>query len=272
MLESFIDTLKQFTGDALFNVLAGLIALVLGFFVVKFFKFLTKKILNRLPIGTTITSFLQSIIFVLIYIIYIMVVLGSFGIPVDGIFTLVASVGVAVGLALKDSLSNIANGILLVVMKPFKVGDYVNINGVEGTVIKIHLINTNIRTSDNKIITVPNNEVMADNIINYNGMTTRRLDMMFSAAYDADIELVKSTILELANNHPLVLKDPEPFCRLKEQGSSSLNYTLRLWVKASDYWTVYFDLNEAVVKTFNEKNIEIPYNKLDVKVLNHEED
>ena len=145
MLESFINTLKQFTGDALFNVLAGLIALVLGFFVVKFFKFLTKKILNRLPIGTTITSFLQSIIFVVIYIIYIMIVLGSFGIPVDGIFTLVASVGVAVGLALKDSLSNIANGILLVVMKPFKVGDYVNINGVEGTVIQIHLISVKKR-------------------------------------------------------------------------------------------------------------------------------
>ncbi len=265
-LKNTMDTLKGFFGDALFKIFTGLVAIVIGFFVVKLVKFVVRRLLLRLPINTTVAKFLMSLFTALIYVVYILVVADAFGIPMTGFLTLIGSIGVAIGLALKDSLSNIANGIMLVVMKPFKVGDYISVNGVEGTAISINMVSTVIQTVDNKAITIPNNEVLADNIINYNTMTTRRLDLIYSVAYGSDIDKVKEILLDLANNHPLSLKDPAPICRLHVQNTSSLDFTLRIWVKSSDYWNLKWDLNEAVVKVFAENNIEIPFAQLDVRM------
>lgn len=265
-LQNTLNTLKGFFGDALFNIFTGLVAIVVGFFVVKVVKFIIKRLLIRLPINTTVAKFLMSIFKAIIYVIYALVVADAFGIPMTGFIALIGSIGVAVGLALKDSLSNIANGIMLVVMKPFKVGDYISVNGVEGTVIAINMVSTSIQTVDNKAIIIPNNEVMADNIINYNAMSTRRLDLIYSVAYDSDVDLVKEVLLKLATEHPLSLQDPAPICRLHVQNTSSLDFTLRIWVKADDYWALKWDLNEAVVKEFAKQNIEIPYNQLDVRM------
>lgn len=266
VFDKIITTLKGFFGDALFNIFSGLIAIFIGFFVVKFVKFILRRLLTRLPINRTVSTFLMSILSAVIYLIYILICADAFGIPMTGFITLLSSIGVAVGLALKDSLSNIANGILLVVMKPFKVGDFISVNGVEGVVVAIHMISTVVQTTDNKVITIPNNEVLADNIINYNGMTTRRLDMNFGVSYNSDIKEVQAVINDILSNHPKILKDPEPICRLDEQADSALVFTVKCWVKAEDYWNTKYDLNEMTVEAFNAHGIEIPYNQLDVNI------
>ena len=266
ILTSVMDNIKGFFGDALFNIFLGLIALVIGFFVVKLLKLILRRIFGRLPINTTISKFLYSILTAAIYVIYFLVVLSSFGIPMTGFLALIGSIGVAVGLALKDSLSNIANGIMLVVMRPFKIGDFVNVNGVEGTVIAINMVSSVIQTGDNKVITIPNNSILSNNIINYDAMSTRRVDMTFGVSYDSNIEEVKKALLDLANTNSKILKDPAPICVLAEQASSSLNFKLRFWVKNGDNWSTQWQLNEDVVKKFNELGIEIPYDQLDVRM------
>ncbi len=265
-MENFLNNIKSFFGDALFNFLNGIIALVIGFIILKLLRFIIKKVLTRLPINTTIATFLNSILSAVLYLIYILIVLSAFGINTNGVVALVGSVGVAIGLALKDSLSNIANGIMLVTMKPFNVGDFVEVNGTSGTVIAIHMISTVLQTTDNKVITIPNNEVLSNNIVNYNAMTTRRLDMVVSVSYDTDIDLAKNTILELVEKDNRIFSDPAPVCELDKMNESSLDFTLRVWLKSSDYHNVRWDLNQKIIKTFNKKNIEIPYNQLDIRV------
>ena len=261
-----MNNVKDLFGETLFTILNGIIVLVVGFFIVKLLRFGLKRILNRLPINTTIATFLNSILTAVLYLIYILIVLNSFNIATDGIVALVGSVGVAIGLALKDSLSNIANGIMLVTMKPFNVGDFVEVNGTTGTVVAIHMISTVLQTTDNKYITIPNNEVLSNNIINYNAMTTRRLDLVVSCSYDSDIKLVKKTLLDLVEKDSRIFSDPAPVCELDVMNSSSLDFTLRVWLKSSDYHAVRWSLNEQIINKFNELNIEIPYNQLDVRV------
>lgn len=268
-MNDFFTNLRTYLGDTIFNILNGIIAIVIGFIVVKFLKFIMKRIFLRLPINTTIASFLNSILSALIYLFYILIVLNAFGLDTTGVIALVGSVGVAIGLALKDSLSNIANGILLVTTKPFNVGDFVNINGVEGSVVSINMISTVLQTTDNKIVTIPNNEILSNNIINYNAMTTRRLDLVVSVSYDSDIKKVKDVINEIVTNEELIIKDPAPVFELNELADSSLNFTLRVWVNSSDYAKLKWKLNETIVKVFAKENIEIPYNKLDVNIRNN---
>lgn len=267
-MNDFLLNLRSFLGDTIFNILSGIIALVVGFIVVKFLKFILKRIFTRLPINTTIASFANSILIALIYLLYILIVLNAFGLDTTGLIALIGSVGVAIGLALKDSLSNIANGIMLVTTKPFNVGDLVNINGTEGTVVSINMISTVLQTSDNKMVTIPNNEILANNIINYNAMTTRRLDLVVSVAYNSDLNKVRDVVNKIIASDSKILTDPAPVFELDELASSSLNFTLRVWVNSSDYTKLKWDLNQKIMEAFTKENIEIPYNKLDVNIRN----
>lgn len=272
-LNEFIDWFKDVFNEMStffdswgWKIVEGAITIILGLILVKILKRIAKKLLLRGKLDRTVASFLLSIVTAVLYVMLIYIIASTFGVPMDSFLALIASCGVALGLALQNSLSNIANGILLIVNKPFKASDYVSINGIEGTVRTIKLTTTELVTPDNKIVNVPNSSVIGANIINYNGLDTRRLDLVFSVSYDADIEVVKATLLELANKHDLVFKDPAPFCRLQTQNSSSLDFALRVWLNSGDYWTVKFDLNEEVLLAFKEKNINIPYNQIDVNV------
>lgn len=269
-MNSFIETVKEFFGGALITVLTGLIAAVLGLLIVRLLKRLLRRLLTRLPINATVSTFLLSIISAVLYIIYTLVVLDAFGIPMTGFIALLSSVGVAVGLALKDSLSNIANGIMLVIMKPFKVGDFISVNGVDGVVVGIHMISTVIQTTDNKVITIPNNEVLSNNITNFNGMTTRRLDMVFTVAYGSDIDKVKEIFLDLTNKHEPRNLVMILLVHLNGKLEQDPLKSYHVWVKADEYWNVKWDLNEQSIKALAEANIEIPYNKLDVNVYKGE--
>ena len=186
------------------------------------------------------------------------------GIPSASFIALLGTAGVAIGLALQGAFSNFAGGVMILIFRPFKVGDYIDASGLSGTVNDISIFYTVLKTPDNKHITIPNGTLMNSSVTNYSAEETRRLDIDFSVSYDSDIEKVKSLILEKANSHSAVLQDPVPFCRLTSQSDSALVFTLRVWCNSGDYWDAKFDLNESIKKAFDENGIVIPYQQLDV--------
>lgn len=246
------------------KLLAAIVVLIVG---IKLIGALTKWI-KKSPkldkIDNSLRSFLVSFSKIALYIILIITVAMILGIPATSFITILASCGVAVGLALQGSLSNFAGGIMILLFKPFKVGDYIEASGESGTVEEISVVYTVLLTPDNKRITIPNGSLTNSVIENYSAEKTRRVDLKFTTSYDADIDTVKSILTKVAENHPLALKDPAPFVRLSEHSDSALTYTVRIWCKNEDYWDVYFDTTEKVKKSFDENGIEIPYPQLDV--------
>lgn len=194
---------------------------------------------------------------------------GYLGIDTSGLTALVTSLGVCAGLAVNGALSNLAGGIIILFTRPFKVDDYIEAlldTTVAGTVEDIQIVCTKLRTPDNKVIYVPNGTLSNANIINYSEKELRRVDFTFSISYDNDVELAKALVRTVCDAHNMVLDDPEPFVRVSEYGQSSVNLTARVWVRSGDYWTVKFDILESVKKLFDESEITIPYNQLDVHV------
>ena len=201
-----------------------------------------------------------------------MIILSILGIDTTSFVALFTVGTLAVSLAIQSVISNFASGIILVTNHPFREGDFVEVAGVSGTVIKISLFATKIKTTDNKVIFVPNSAVAGGSIVNYSAEKKRRVDLVFGVAYGTDIDKVKLTVQSVLDEHELVLHDDGYTVRLNEQGDSSLNFVCRCWVNSEDYWTVYFDINEAIVKRFELEGIEIPYNKLDVNIISKAEE
>ncbi len=199
-------------------------------------------------------------------VLIIVCLVGYLGIDTSGITALIASFGVCFGLAVNGALSNIAGGVLIIVTRPFKVDDFIEAQGISGTVEDIHMVCTKIRTTDNKVVYIPNGSLANGNIVNYSEKHTRRVDMVFSVGYSSDTDLAVKLIKELLDAHELVLKDPEFFVRVSSHSDSSIDITARAWVNNSDYWTVYYDMLEKVKSVFDANNIEIPYNTLDVHI------
>ena len=248
------------------KLLAAIIVLVVG---IKLAGWIVKKLgkskgFERLD--TSVGHFLLSAVKILLYIVIVITAAGIIGIPATSFITVLASAGVAIGLALQGSLANIAGSIMILFFRPFKIGDYIEGNGVSGTVEDINLFYTVINTPDNKTITCPNGALSNGNIINYSTKDTRRVDLTFSVAYDSDIEKVKGIILAIINSEECVIKELEPFVALSAHNESSLDFVVRAWCKSADYWTLYFDLLEKVKKAFDVAGIEIPYPQMDVHV------
>ena len=194
----------------------------------------------------------------------ILIFLGVIGFDMTGISSIVASATVAIGLALQGSLSNIAGWVLIIVTRPFKLGDYIVAQGVEGTVEEINLFYTHLKTFDNKQVTIPNGNLSANVIINYSAKDVRRLDLQFEISYDEDANKVIEIISNVVNNHQLVLDKPAPFVRVGAYDKSSTVIYTRVWVKTPEYWDANWDLLEQVRKALNDNNIKIPYNKLEI--------
>ncbi|MBO5021530.1 MAG: mechanosensitive ion channel [Clostridia bacterium] len=260
--------LTQFLTTWGFKLLGALIVLIVGTKCIKaLVKFLkTSPKLDRLD--DSLRSFLASFSTILLYILLIITIAMILGVPATSFITILASCGVAIGLALQGSLSNFAGGLMILFFKPFKVGDYIEASGESGTVVEISVVYTVLLTPDNKRITLPNGALTNASIKNYSSEETRRVDLTFSADYSSDVETVKKIILENIEAHPLALKDPAPFVRLSAHSDSALTYTARIWTKSTDYWDVYFDLTESVKLAFDKNNIKIPYPQLDIHINN----
>lgn len=272
-MESFKVWLNGFLAGSGKNILTALVVLFIGLFVIKIVSRVSKNSLQKTSLERTTISFVISIIHFALYAVLIYLV-ASILIPnvSAGLIAVLGSAALAIGLALKDSLSDFASGIMIIFNKPFKEGDYISVDDCEGTIRSIHLLHTVIYTGDNKKIVLNNSKVNGNRIINYSARPTRRVDLEFSAAYGSDINKVKQVLTDIAYNHPLVLKTPEPFVRLYQHAASSLVFRCRVWVNNSDYWTVYYDITESVYEKFNVEGIEIPFNNVTVHLEKKEAD
>lgn len=270
-----LSTLEQFIQKVIdWATTAGIkivIALVLWFVSFKLINFLNKKITKKLlkkKADKTITKVVTYIVSILLKILVVVCLLGYVGIETTSISAVLASIGVGVGMALNGALSNFAGGILIIITRPFRVDDYIKALDEEGTVEDIHIIYTKLRTTDNRVIYLPNGSLSSSNIINYSEKDQRRLDMTFSISYQADVNKAKKILMDICENHPMILKEMKPFIRISKQNTSSIDICVKAWVKNGDYWDVYFDMLEEVKKRFDEENIEIPFNQLDVHIKN----
>ncbi len=246
-----------------------IIALVVLFISFKLINWIGRKVgagLEKKKVDKTISATLIYAAKLTAKVIIVVCLIGYLGIDTSAITALIASFGVCIGLAVNGALSNLAGGILILVTRPFKVGDFVEAQGTSGTIEAIHITNTKIVTGDNKVVYVPNGSLANGNIINYSEKEIRRVEADFSIAYSADAEQAKAIIQTLFDNHELVLKDPAPFVRVSAHGSSAIIIKARAWTKSGDYWTVYFDLMEHVKAEFDKAGIEIPFDQLDVHI------
>lgn len=266
--QAVIDTVVHWITTTGIKIVVGLIVL---FIVFKFINMICRRIernLNKKNADKTISKVLVSILRKTIKILVFIVFLGFIGIETASIGAAITSCGVALGLALQGGLSNFAGGIIILIMRPFRIDDYIEAQGVSGTVTDIKIFYTILTTPDNKVIMVPNGSLANGNITNYSMKDTRRVDLKFSIAYESDYYRAKEIVSKLVLSHKLVLKNPEPFVRMTEHGESSINISCRAWVNSSDYWTVYFDLLEQVKQEFDNNNISIPYPQVDVHISN----
>lgn len=262
LLDGLIDDVANFGK----KLIVAILVLIVGRILIKWAVKLMTKSRFAQKNDKTVVTVLSHFITAGLYIVLCITIIAILGIDTASVITVLASAGVAIGLALQGALSNIAGGIMILILRPFRVGDFVEVAGNSGTVTDIGVFYTVLTTGDNKVITIPNGTVMGENIVNYSVKDTRRVELVFSAAYGTDVERVKNILLDEANKHELVLKDPAPFARLTKQNSSSLDFTVRVWVESKNYWTVNFDLLERLNNRFEAEGIEIPFDQLDVNI------
>jgi len=265
-LQVFMDSLVSMAIDIAWKLLASILVLVIGKLLVKLILKLVKKSKLMQRAEKTVSQFLLNFIKIGLYVILTVTVVAIMGIPMASVVAAIASAGVAIGLALQGSLSNLAGGIMILIFKPFRINDYVTAGDESGTVVDIGIFYTVLKTPDNRQIMIPNGLVMGDSITNVSVYDTRRVDLSFGVAYGSNVEKVKAVLLDEAKKHALVMQDPEPFCRMIAQGDSSLDFALRVWTKTEDYWKVNFDLLESINARFEAEGIEIPYPTMDVNV------
>ncbi|MBQ7333481.1 MAG: mechanosensitive ion channel [Clostridia bacterium] len=266
--EAILNTVVNWATTTGVKVLIAIVLLFVSFKIINFISRKIEKAANKHNADKTIMRTVSYIFKLGAKIIITVCLIGYVGIDTSGITALIASFGVCVGLAVNGALSNLAGGVLIILTRPFRVDDYIEAQGYSGTVEDIHITNTKLRTPDNKIVYIPNGSLSSGPITNYSLQDTRRVDEVFSIAYSADYAKAKEIISDICENHPLVLKDPAPFIRMSEHAASSINVTMRVWTKNADYWTVKFDILEAVKAKFDAEGIEIPFNQMDVHIKN----
>ena len=246
---------------------AGLVALVVvGLLLIKILVRILKKTLLKTSLDESMHVFIVNAIKIVLYILFIVVLLGYMKVPTAPLVTVLGAGSAAIALALKDSLGNIAGGILILANKPFKKDDVIEVAGMEGTVESIDLFVTTLKTYDNKVVTVPNGTVTTSVIVNYSKEGIRRVDCAFGISYDADIAKAKDVLLAVTESCPLVLKEPEPVVGVSEHLDSAVKIDLKAWCVADDYAAVKYFLTEQAKLAFDEANITIPYPRMDVRV------
>lgn len=246
------------------KILLAIVVFIVGRWIVRRLNKLLAKILEKRHVEASLSTFVKSLVNITLTLLLIIVVIGVLGIETSSFIALFASAGVAIGMALSGTLQNFAGGVMILLFKPFKVGDTIEAQGQSGTVREIQIFNTILATPDNKIIIIPNGGLSTGLMKNYSREATRRVDWEFGIAYGDDYTKAKAVIARLLDADGRVLNDPAYFIALTSLGESSVNIVVRAWVNAGDYWGVYFDMNEKVYKTFAEENLNIPFPQLDV--------
>ncbi|MGD8385888.1 MAG: mechanosensitive ion channel [Desulfobacteraceae bacterium] len=253
------------------KVIAAIVIYVIGRWVAGLCQRIVDKIMAKREVDPTVASFVGKLTYIGLLVFFILAALGQLGIQTTSFIAVIGAAGLAIGLALQGSLANFAAGFLLLIFRPFRVGDYIEGGGTAGTVEKIQLFTTQLKTPDNKTVIVPNSGMTGGNIVNFSSKGTRRVDMVFGIGYSDDIDRARSVIEEVIASDERVLKDPAPVVALFELGDSSVNFVARPWVNAADYFTVLWDITEKVKKRFDEEGISIPFPQRDVHLYEHKD-
>lgn len=246
------------------NIVLAIVIFVVGRIAAKIVTKLVRKLLDRADMDDILVDFVCSILNTALLLFVIIASLDQLGIDTTSLIALLGAAGLAVGLALQGSLQNFASGVMLIVFRPFKAGDFVDAGGVSGTVEKISIFSTQMKTGDNREIIVPNGKIYGDTITNFSARDTRRIDMVFGIGYEDDLRKARDILRNLIDGDERILKEPETLIAVSELADSSVNFIVRPWVNRSDYSSVKFDMNENVKLAFDENNISIPYPQMDV--------
>jgi small conductance mechanosensitive channel len=242
------------------RIIGAMIILVIGKLIVNWINRIFRLLLEKQNVEPSVQTFLKSTVNILLLVMLGIAVVSKLGIEITGFAALLASAGVAIGVALSGNLQNVAGGLIILIFRPYKVGDYIDSDsGASGTVQEIQIFHTILKTGDNKIVYAPNGSMSNSVITNYSHQETRRVDLSFSMEYGEDYERVEQVLKDIIAADTRILTSPEPFIRLGEMADSSVNITVRVWVKSEEYWDVHFDLKKNVYTTFTKLNISIPY-------------
>ena len=246
------------------SILFAVLLAIVGRYAIKFINRVVAGMLERRNVEPTVQSFLKSFVNITLMILLIITVVGTLGVNTTSLAALLASAGLAVGMALSGNLQNLAGGIIMLFLKPFKVGDFIEAQGVSGTVKAIQIFHTILLTVDNKVLFVPNGSLSSGNITNYTMNDLRRVDLTIGVEYGTETEKVKSVTLALLQKDSRILGDPAPFIAVKELGDNGVIFTIRVWTKASDYWNVFFDTTERIYAEYNKQGIGFPFPQLQI--------
>ncbi|MCD8292633.1 MAG: mechanosensitive ion channel [Prevotellaceae bacterium] len=244
------------------NIIGAIIIFVVGRVLITFLKKLVARVMSKKKVDASIQGFVKSLVNILLTVLLIVAVVGKLGVETTSFAALLASVGVAVGMAMSGNLQNFAGGLIILLFRPFKVGDFIEGQGVSGTVREIQIFHTILLTPDNKVIYVPNGSLSSGTVVNYSHESIRRVDWVVGVEYGQDLAQVEQTARRVIAADKRVLENPAPFIAVNELSSSSVDIVIRVWVNSADYWDVYFDLRKAIYNGFNEAGIGFPFPQL----------
>lgn len=259
------EDIKNFFVSNVWNIVLFIAVLIIGFIVIKIFMNILKRILNKTKMEKIAQHFLCATIKFLLYLVLVLALLSIIGINITGIITALSALLLAVGMALESNIANLANGIVIVSTHMFKKGDFISVDGKEGSISEINFLFTTLLTTDNKKIILPNSTIVNSSVVNAGANNKRRVDFTFSVAYETDVEKVKKIVTDVMKSDGRIDLEPAPFCRLKVLGASSIDFFANCWCDTSDYWDVYYYVIEGVYNEFKRANISIPYNQLEVR-------
>ncbi|HSL18203.1 MAG TPA: mechanosensitive ion channel domain-containing protein [Methylomirabilota bacterium] len=263
-LQAFLETAEAFVVNHYLQVIAAVVILLVGWIFAGWAMRLTRKALTRGNVDPTLVPFTAKLIYYAILAVVVIAALNRLGVATTSVVAIFGVAGLAVGLAMQGTLSNFASGVMLLLFRPFKVGDYVDVGGTAGSVEEVSIFSTTLTSPDNIKITVPNSQIYGTTIFNYTGNDTRRVDMVMGISYGDDIQTAIDTISSIVTAHPLVLADPEPVIAVAELADSSVNIVVRPWTKTSDYWTVKFELTRSLKEGLEKAGCSIPFPQRDV--------
>ncbi len=248
------------------KLIGAIIVLIIGLWVIKIIQKGVRKAFEKREVEASLKSFFNSMIGILLKIMLFISVVGMLGVEMTSFIAILGAAGLAVGMALSGTLQNFSGGVMILIFKPFKVGDYIEAQGHAGIVHEIQIFNTILKTPDNKTIIIPNGGLSTSSMTNYSAEPQRRIDFVFGIAYGDDVDKARKVLLTLINNDERILKEPAPFIVVSELADSSVNLVVRVWAYTANYWGIYFDLQENVYKTFAKEGLNIPFPQMDVHI------
>ena len=263
---NYLNTAKDLALKYAPDLVMALVTLILGLWIIGMITRGFGRLMEKRNVEATLQPFLKSLISALLKIMLLISVVGMVGVEATSFVAILGAAGLAVGLALQGTLQNFAGGVMILLFKPFKAGDVIDATGYIGSVSAIQIFNTILKTPDNKTIIIPNGQLANSSMTNFSTEATRRVDWTFGVGYGDDADKTRQVLTDLIKADDRILSDPEPFIALSELADSSVNFTVRAWVKSADYWGVFFEMNEKVYKKFAEEGLNIPYPQMDVHV------